>query len=292
MPDRRKASDDGARWLITGAAGMLGREMTAALTHRSVTALDRSALDVTDPERVHAAVHGHRVVVNCAAWTDVDGAETAESIAYEVNALGALRLAEACRDEGAALVHVSTDYVFGDGARTPYPVDARVAPVSAYGRGKAAGEWAIRATLPERSWVVRTAWMYGRRTTGFVPAMLRRAALGQPVEVIADVHGQPTWSRHVAGRIVALVDACAPPGVYHAAAAGSATWYEFARELFTLAGADPELVRPVPRAAVPRPARRPDYSVLADDGLAELPIAPMSPWRDGLACAFADLTAG
>ncbi|MCK2221109.1 dTDP-4-dehydrorhamnose reductase [Actinomadura sp. ATCC 31491] len=279
------------RWLVTGAGGMLGREMAAALSARAATALGHDELDITDADVAERAVRGHDVVVNCAAWTDVDGAERDERGAFAVNALGPLRLAEACGARGAALVHVSTDYVFAGTARVPYGTADRMAPLSAYGRTKAAGEWAVRSAAPQRSWIVRTAWLYGARTTGFVPTMLGRARDGRPSDVVADVRGQPTWARHVAARIVELIDRSAPPGVYHAVSSGEATWYEFARAIYEESGADPALVRPVSAAAVPRPAPRPAYSVLHDHG-ERLGLTPLPHWRAALAAAHPELATG
>ena len=159
------------RWLVVGAGGMLGRDLHAALADREVTALDRASLDITDALAVTAAVAGHSVVVNCAAWTAVDDAETQEAAAFAVNAVGPANLARACAATGAALVQVSTDYVFRGDATAPYAEDAETAPRSAYGRTKLAGEWAVQAALPDRSWVVRAAWLYGEHGPNFVATM-------------------------------------------------------------------------------------------------------------------------
>ncbi|GIG63103.1 NAD(P)-dependent oxidoreductase [Longispora fulva] len=270
---------------------MLGREVVAALRDGDVTAVGRGDLDITDAGAVARVVAGHDIVVNCAAWTDVDGAELHEEAAFGANALGPAFLAEACRRSGAALLHVSSDYVFAGDATEPYPPGAPLAPLSSYGRGKAAGEWAVRAILPERSWIVRTAWLYGERTTGFVPTMLRCAAVGRQVDVIDDVWGHPTWARHVAGRLVGLVDADVPAGVYHAASAGGATWHSFAQAIYSAAGADPELVRPTPASGVPRPARRPARSLLADDQWPQVGLPRLPHWRTAWEQAYPELAA-
>jgi dTDP-4-dehydrorhamnose reductase len=217
------------RWLVTGAGGMLGQDLLAALQRAgvpaaAVTGLNRSTLDITDPGAVTAAVRAAAgpgdVVVNCAAWTAVDDAQTQEAEAFEANAVGPQLLARACAAMGARLVQLSTDYVFDGAATSPYPVDAPAAPRSAYGRTKVAGEWAVRAELPHGHWILRTAWTYGEHGPSFVRTMARLEAEREFVDVVDDQHGQPTWTRDLAERIVALVAADAPVGTYHACAAG------------------------------------------------------------------------
>jgi dTDP-4-dehydrorhamnose reductase len=270
------------RWLVVGAGGMLGRHVVAALEGRSVTALDRAQLDVTDPAAVNDAVGGHDVVVNCAGWTAVDDAESHEAAAYAVNALGPRHLARACAGTGASLVHVSTDYVFSGDATTPYAEDAPPGPRSAYGRTKLAGEWAARAELPARAWVVRTAWLYGTDGPSFVTTMRRRAAEGGTVEVVDDQHGQPTSARDLAARLVGMVEADAPAGVYHGTNAGATTWYGLARRVFEGLGADPARVTPTTTDRFPRPAARPAWSVLGHDAWTRAGLPPMRSWQDAL----------
>src|ERR1700757_4179221 len=226
------------RWLVTGAAGMLGRDLTALLTARDeeFTALARGGLDLTDPDAVMAAVSSVKpdVVVNCAAWTAVDAAEEHEAEALAINGRGAANLAAACAEARALLVPPSTDYVFDGHAGQPYAEDAPTAPAGAYGRTKLAGERAVRAALPDGSYLVRTAWLYGAHRENFVKTMLRLARNGTAPGVVADQHGQPTWTADVAAQIFALIDASAPPGVYHATSSGQTTWFGFAEEIFRL----------------------------------------------------------
>lgn len=278
------------RCLVTGAAGMLGRDVVDLLAARpavTVTAADRAALDVTDPGAVLLAVAGHDVVVNCAAWTAVDDAETRETEAFAVNAVGPANLARAVARHGGRLLHVSTDYVFAGDADRPYPEDAPVAPRSAYGRTKAAGEWAVRAELPDRHWILRTAWLYGQHGPSFVRTMARLERQREFVDVVDDQHGQPTWSRDLAGRIVEVVLGDVPSGTYHATSSGSATWYALARAVFEAIGASPDRVRPTTSQAFARPAPRPAWSVLGHDGWARAGLAPLRDWRSGLADAAA-----
>lgn len=274
----------GRHWLVAGAGGMLGRDVLAALDGEAVTSATRADLDVTDAAAVAAAVDGHDVVVNCAAWTAVDDAEEREGAAFDVNATGAANLAAACAASGAWLVHVSTDYVF-DGSPAepvPYPETAPLRPRSAYGRTKAAGEWAVRALLPDRHLVLRTAWLYGEHGPNFVRTMARLAAERDTVDVVDDQAGQPTWSRDVARRVVEVVDAGAPSGTYHATSGGRTTWFGLARATFELLGADPARVRPTTSAAYRRPAPRPAWSVLGHDGWAAAGLSPLRGWQEAL----------
>ncbi|MFD9389167.1 dTDP-4-dehydrorhamnose reductase [Streptomyces sp. NPDC060000] len=276
------------RWLITGAGGMLGHDTVEELARRGedVTGLDRGALDVTRPESVARAFAAHRpdLVVNCAAYTAVDDAETDEARALLVNGEGPRLLAAACAGHGARLVHVSTDYVFDGEARTPYREDRPPSPRTAYGRTKLAGERAVRAVLPDASVIVRTAWLYGVHGRSFVRAMLDLEARRDTLDVVDDQRGQPTWSADVAVRVADLGPGVGrgATGVFHATAAGEATWYDLAREVFRSIGADPDRVRPTTGDAFPRPAPRPAYSVLAHGRWREAGLSPPRDWRAAL----------
>ncbi|MDT9695804.1 dTDP-4-dehydrorhamnose reductase [Streptomyces sp. P17] len=273
------------RWLVTGAGGMLGHDVVAELRARGaeVTGLGHHALDITEPGSLERAFAAHRpqTVVNCAAYTAVDDAETDEATALRVNGEGPRLLARACAAHGARLIHVSTDYVFSGSSRaTPYPEDHPPGPRTAYGRTKLAGEEAVREELPEASTVVRTAWLYGVRGPNFVRTMIGLEASRPTVDVVDDQRGQPTWSADVAARIADL----GPDvnGIVHATNSGEASWYELAREVFRLLGADPERVRPTDSAAFPRPAPRPQYSALAHGRWQTLGLPPLRDWRTAL----------
>jgi dTDP-4-dehydrorhamnose reductase len=276
------------RYLIAGAAGMLGQDLQKALSGRDVTALRRSDLDVTDRDAVLAAVAGHDVVINASAYTKVDDAETHEDDAYAINALGTQNLAIAAAQYGAKLVTVSTDYVFDGHATEPYAEDTPRDPINAYGRTKAAGEELALAAHPDGTYVVRTAWLYGSGGPNFAKTMVRLAGSHETVSVVADQLGQPTWTGDLASQIVALLDSDAPAGVYHGTNSGQASWFEFARAVFSEAGLDPERVTPTDSASFVRPAPRPSYSVLGHGGWANAGLAPMRPWQDALAAATAE----
>lgn len=270
------------RWLVTGAGGMLGVDAVALLHERdhAVTPLSRADLDVTDEDAVTAAVAAHDVVLNCAAWTAVDDAETEEAAAFEVNAVGPALLARACAREGVRLVQTSTDYVFDGTASEPYPSDAAMQPRSAYGRTKAAGEWAVRAELPGDHLVVRTAWLYGASGACFPRTIARVARERGSVSVVEDQLGQPTWTHDVADLVERLVTARVPAGTYHATSSGQASWFEFAQQVCQSAGLGAGVVSPTSSADFVRPAPRPSYSVLAHDSLAAAGIPPIGDWRD------------
>jgi dTDP-4-dehydrorhamnose reductase len=289
-----------SRWLVVGANGMLGQDLLAELGHpasddfvlddfevgtlpkaHEVTAVDRDELDIRDPGACLAAVAGHDFVVNVAAWTAVDEAESHEPAAFAVNAVGAANLARACSAARVPMVQVSTDYVFAGDATSPYAEDAPPAPRSAYGRTKAAGEWAVQALCPQ-SWIVRTAWLYGAHGPNFVKTMAALAAERDTVTVVDDQSGQPTWTVDLASAIVRLVEAQAPFGTYHGTSSGETTWFGFAQAIFAELGLDSERVRPTTTDAFPRPAPRPAYSVLGHEAWRGAALDPLPSWRKSL----------
>ena len=291
------------RWLITGANGMLGTDLVALLTAAGepVISLGRDGLDITDGTAAKEAMAMARadVVVNCAAWTAVDDAEAHEDEALAVNGHAVATLATACAAVGAALVHVSTDYVFDGTATSPYQEDAVPAPRTVYGRTKLAGERAALATLPDAAYIVRTAWLYGAHGPNFVRTMLGLAHAGISPTVVDDQHGQPTWSLDVARQIHSLIRVGAPAGIYHATSSGETTWYGLAGEVFKLfaaaqvapdSGGQPSPA-PTTSAACQRPAPRPAYSVLGHGAWTATGIPPIPDWRGSLHRAFPALLA-
>jgi dTDP-4-dehydrorhamnose reductase len=280
------------RWLVAGAGGMLGEDVLAGLRARGETVLGlrRRELDITDAGAVRTLVTDYRpgVVINCAAWTAVDAAEAQEATALAVNGRGAENLAVACARAGAVMAQISTDYVFAGTAGRPYSEADEPAPRTAYGRTKLAGERAVLRLLPEDGLVIRTAWLYGRGGPSFVHAMIKLAGGPRSVDVVADQHGQPSWTADVADQVIKLTAAGAR-GIYHATSAGSTTWFELARCVFELLGTDPDRVRPTTSEAYPRPAPRPAWSVLGHDRYRGLPVAPIGDWRQALRRAWPTL---
>ena len=284
--------DLAVRVLVTGSLGQLGREFVSLIGARGdeVLGLDRPDIDITDPASVTVAMAGFKpdVVINCAAWTAVDEAETHEAAALLVNGEGPRVLAVACAERGAWLVHISTDYVFAGDATTPYPTDAMPAPRSAYGRTKLAGEVAVQSELPDHHYLVRTAWLYGLEGGNFVKTMLRLERERDTVSVVVDQYGQPTYARDLALQILMLLDARPPAGTFHATNGGATNWFEFTRAIFEQVGADPARVLPTDSSTFVRPAPRPAYSVLAHDCWAQAGLPGMRDWREALSAAFAD----
>jgi dTDP-4-dehydrorhamnose reductase len=273
------------RYLIIGAGGMLGHDLAAALAGRDVVALARADLDITDLESVRAATRGTDVVINAAAYTRVDDAESEETAAFAINATGAGNVALAAAESGAILVHYSTDYVFDGTATTPYPEDHPTHPVTAYGRTKAAGERLVLERGPERTFLLRTAYLYGEHGPNFTKTMLRLAADNETVSVVTDQVGQPTWTADVAEQTLALLDADTAPGVYHATNSGSASWFEFARAIFETAGLDSERVLPTDSEHYVQRAPRPKYSVLGHHAWTTAGLAEPRDWREALRAA-------
>jgi len=281
-----------SRWVVTGAGGMLGNDLTALLAGDEVAALARDDLDITDAVSVAETLSALRpaIVVNAAAYTRVDDAETDEEAAQRVNGEGPGVLAQWCAAHSTRLIHVSTDYVFAGDATQPYDVDAPIAPRSAYGRSKATGEAsAARFVPPADVHVVRGAWLYGAKGPSFVRAIGRRLLQGEPVDVVDDQQGAPTWTRDLAARLIALGGADVPAGFWHCSAAGEATWFDVAVAIAEELDCDRALVRPTTTAALNRPAPRPGYSVLSNRKWRDAGLPAMPHWRDALREAFAEL---
>jgi dTDP-4-dehydrorhamnose reductase len=274
------------RVAVTGAGGLLGQAiaMTGAEAGHDVYALDRDALDITQSGRVNATFSDLRphVVINCAAYTDVDGAETDAAAAFRVNAEAARDVAEAADRCGAIIVYPSTDYVFDGSGDVPYRTDGATAPVNTYGLSKLQGETHVRTVA--RHLVVRTSWLYGAGGRNFVTTILERASSKKRLEVVDDQRGAPTWSVHLARMIFSLLDRNAPSGVYHATNMGAATWFEFAQRILEAAGVD-SAVLPVMSSTASGKARRPRYSVLDCSTTYAITGAPPC-WEDALNAAL------
>ncbi|QIZ34572.1 dTDP-4-dehydrorhamnose reductase [Saccharopolyspora sp. ASAGF58] len=289
--------------LVPGGRGQLGSELARILAARPGTLVHRPGsreLDVTDAEEVADAVGSFAetakdaelrpVVINAAAYTAVDAAESDPDRAARINAEGAASLAKACRSSGLPLVHVSTDYVFpGDGARPYEPTDP-TGPRSVYGRTKLEGERAVLES-GARAWVVRTAWVYGASGKNFLKTMIRLSGERDTLSVVDDQIGSPTWAADLASGLLELAERVAErrgpeQKVLHCTNSGQVTWCEFARAIFAELGLDENRVHPCTTADFPLPAHRPAYSVLSDAAWREAGLTPMRTWREALAAAF------
>ncbi len=283
--------------MIAGAGGQLGVTLSAltAARGRATVSFTSTQWDITDPAAAERIIEAGDVVVNCAAYTDVDGAESDEAAAYAVNATGPAHLARTCARVGARLVHVSTDYVFcgsyqGDpGGSRPRPYEPSDAgdPRGVYALSKFAGEQAVLAALPDAV-VVRTAWLYTGGTGKDFVAVMRRLADGEgPVDVVADQVGSPTYVGDLAVALLQIVDDRVPGPVLHAANEGAVSRCEQAQAVFEECGADPARVRPVSTGQFPRPAPRPIYSALGARESVAAGLTPLRAWRDALIAAMA-----
>ena len=290
------------RIVITGAGGQVGRVLAGEADRRGyrVQACTHRQFDITDPAAAAEHIARGDLVVNCAAFTNVDAAESDPRGAHAGNAEGPGVIARACAAAGARLIHLSTDYVFsgdfggefgGDGPAgtpRPYEVDDATGPVSVYGQSKLDGELAVLAALPGAH-VVRTSWVYtGADGSDFV-AVMRRLAAGQTeIDVVDDQTGSPTYVADLVSALLEVAERDIRPGILHAANAGAVSRFEQARAVFAEVGADPQRVRPIPTSAAPRPARRPVYSAMSMATSVRAGLSPLRPWREALHAAIAE----
>jgi dTDP-4-dehydrorhamnose reductase len=272
------------RVLVFGAGGQLGGELLGLrdASGHDITGLTLAQCDIAEPGDAARALREHRpdAVINAAAWTRVDDAETQRDEAFRANAEGARLLAAACNDAGVLLCHISTDYVFDGTAKEPIPEDAPTNPQGVYGASKLEGERAVREVAP-RHQIVRTSWLYGQQGPNFVLTMLRLGAERDEVTVVADQRGAPTWTGHLAPALLRLLERDAT-GTYHLTNAGDTTWCEFAQAIMRDAGL-PARVAPISTAEYGARAPRPAYSVLANHAWQQLGETPLPAWREGLA---------
>jgi dTDP-4-dehydrorhamnose reductase len=280
-----EATEVTVTWLLLGANGQLGRSLQDVLSASKIefVVAGRSDADITDIASIENCVKQTTpsVIVNTAAWTDVDGAESHRDEAFLANASGAENVAKIAARYDIPLVHISTDYVFDGTQTTPYKTDDAMNPLSVYGASKLQGELLVQATHPNGSWIVRTAWLYSQYGKNFARTIARKGLTGDNLSVVNDSFGQPTSALALARQIVALVAAHPPAGVFHGTNAGKATWFEFASAIVDPI-ADHGSVTPVSSSTFPTVAVRPTYSVLDHTEWSVWGIADMPHWRDSL----------
>jgi dTDP-4-dehydrorhamnose reductase len=267
---------------IVGAGGMLGGALVRELADFPFSAGTRETAELTRPETLEAFITPGSIVINAAAYTQVDAAEEERDAAFATNAAGVANLATIAKAKNARVIHVSTDYVFDGVAREPYGEDSPTNPATVYGASKLAGEKFLRETLPDGSVIVRTAWLYGVPGSSFPATILRAAKTRDTLQVVTDQIGQPTWTRDVARLIRSLLESSVTSGVFHATTAGQASWWEFARRLFELSGWDPDRVLPTTSETFVRPAPRPAWSVLGHGNWEKNGLLAPRHWREAL----------
>lgn len=272
------------RWMVTGAGGMVGTDLTEELLARAedVIAVTKSDLDIADSQMLEAFVREKRpsIIVNCAAYTRVDDAESNEKVANAINGSSVELLASAANAVEAMLVHISTDFVFDGSKRTPYEVNDPTNPLSAYGRSKLLGEFA--ASHARKHLVLRTSWLFGAHGPNFVESIHNQIHKGtNPLRVVNDQRGRPTYTPHLANAILRLARNDDARGIVHYADEDECSWFDFALAIVEELGADTK-VMPVSTEEFPRPARRPAYSVLSTERYERLTGVKPESWREGL----------
>ncbi len=269
--------------LVTGAGGMLAEDLTSCLSERGyeIAALPRNRLDITDLGAIRAAANKSEpeLVINCAAYTKVDKAEKEETRALTVNGFGVQNLCLLCQERDIPLVHFSTDYVFDGTKESPYTIHDEPNPISAYARSKILGEKYILWLL-SKFYLIRTSWLFGLYGKNFIETMLEIGQREKQISVVNDQRGCPTWTYHLAQAVIDLIET-ERYGIYHITNSEPTTWFEFAREIFRLSGRDIEVL-PVTSDQFPRPARRPQNSVLDPFPLTEVLVRGMPSWRQAL----------
>ncbi len=285
MKDKRAERNFREPWLVVGAGGMLGQDLGDLVREsgKVVVALDLGEVDITRSDSVMEVVERYRpgLVINAAAFTDVDGCESRAEEAFAVNARGPENLGRACGATGAFLVQISTDYVFDGRKGGPYTEDDEPNPLGVYGRSKAEGDRLIRGILPDKHYIVRTQWLFGLHGRNFVEAILHQVQNKRPLKVVNDQFGQPTSTADFSAALMRLLSA-GSPGTYHVTNSGITTWYGFACRILDYAGLSHVEVEAVETTAFPRPAPRPAYSVLDNSRFIRVTGAPLRPWESAL----------
>lgn len=274
-------------WLVIGSTGQLGSEITTELRTRNLQLIspNKIELDITNWNHVFEYFEQNRpkVVVNAAAWTDVESSESSKSLAYKINAEGANNLALASKEIGAKFIHISTDYVFSGKSNAAWEIDSAKEPISEYGRSKSIGEDLILSNYDIGAYIFRTSWLYSKYRKNFVKSMIKKALDSKNIiKVVDDQIGQPTNARDLSKRVIESIENDIQPGIYHATNVGETSWYEFARLIFDLIGENSERVIPMPSNELASKVKRPEYSVLGQKCWENTGMQPMRNWEIAL----------
>jgi dTDP-4-dehydrorhamnose reductase len=281
------------KWAITGGSGQLSRSLVDLLDKEGVPyiAWSHKDLDVADDSSISVIKEmSPDLLINCAAWTNVDVAEEFPEKATRVNQVGPRNMARAAKELKIPLIHISTDYVFSGKSRQPWSTDSKTEPMSSYGLSKLLGEKEITKSLDVNFYILRTAWLYGPYGKNFSKTILKKAITSkEPINVVDDQIGQPTSTRSLAQQIFKVAKSRVPSGIYHATNTGQASWWDFACEIFALAGEDVERVRPLTSEDFPSKVKRPKYSVLDQSAWSKVGIETMPEWRRALKEVFPEI---
>ena len=281
------------KWAITGGSGQLSRSLVDILDKEGVPyiAWSHKDLDVADESSISVIKEiSPDLLINCAAWTNVDMAEEFPEKATRVNQVGPRNMARAAKELRIPLIHISTDYVFSGQSRHPWSTDSKTEPMSSYGSSKLLGEKEITKSLDVNFYILRTAWLYSPYGKNFSKTILKKAITSkEPINVVDDQIGQPTSTRSLAQQIFKVAKSRVPSGIYHATNTGQASWWDFACEIFALAGEDVERVRPLTSEDFPSKVKRPKYSVLDQSAWSKVGMETMPEWREALKEVFPEI---
>ena len=272
--------------LLLGGTGILGSEVRSQLTAKNMKCESPSSadVDVRDLGQLSGYVQMYKPkwIINCAAWTNVDGAEESFGQAKELNEVAVRNIAETALVNSCNVIHLSTDYVFDGLSSVAYDENSPVKPVNKYGESKLLGESALSNTLPNQSYVIRTSWLYGVNGRNFVKTMAAKALKNEVATVVDDQVGSPTSARDLARAILAIIEKAPAPGVYHYSNSGSCSWFELARTIYSKIGADTALVHPIKTASLNLKATRPQFSLLSKEKWRSADLSEIPEWEDAL----------
>ena len=282
--------------LLLGGTGILGSEFRTQLTAKNMKFESPSSaeLDIRDLGQLSELVQMYKPhwIINCAAWTNVDGAEESFGQAKELNEVAVRNIAKTALVNSCSVIHLSTDYVFDGLSSVAYDENSPVNPVNKYGESKLLGESALSNILPNNSYVIRTSWLYGVNGRNFVKTMVAKAVKNEVANVVDDQMGSPTSARDLAGAILNIMEKAPAPGIYHYSNSGSCSWFELARTIYSMVGADPALVDPIKTASLNLKARRPQFSLLSKEKWRSADLSEIPEWEDALEELLPEILAG